>query len=466
MKTPSETELSGEPAACPNCDRLQCQLTSALARIEALEAEVRRGKRQAAPFSRGAPKSNPKPPGRRPGEGKFRSRAAPPPEEIASVIPVPLGGCPECGGALTEHATHTHHQVDLPEVRPLWTRYETESGYCAHCRKRVHARAPGQISRATGAAGISVGPRAKALSSELKHRLGVPYAKISDLFRSAFGLDITPSALSQADARLAGALEPIYQELQQAVRAALSVHVDETGWRVGTLSAWLWVFTGEEATLYTIDPHRSHEVVLRVLGKDFPGVLQCDCFSAYDHHALSEWIQQKCLAHLLKDLSRMEREKRGAAVLFPRAVAALLREALELKRQQSTLDLDTYCARWEKIELELDQLVAESRRFSDADNARFARRLRKQRRHLFLFLFEPGVEATNNRAERAIRPAVITRKTGGCNKTERGARTHAVLASILVTLKQQGIRAADYLPEVLLAPGAPPPLLLPRASPA
>lgn len=312
---------------------------------------------------------------------------------------------------------------------------------------------------AHGAARTSVGPNAKALATELKHRHGVPYAKISDLFGRAFGLEITPSALYQAEARLAERLGVVYEELQAALREAVAVHVDETGWRIGSLSAWLWVFTGQQSTLYTIEERRSHEVILEVLGRDFAGVLECDCFSAYDHHALTEWIQQKCLAHLLKDLSRMQKEKRGRALHFPRSVAALLGAAMQLETEAAEVEEEEFCRRREEIEIEMDRLIAETRGFRDADNARFAKRLRKQRERLFSFLTYEAVEPTNNPAERALRPAVIVRKTGGCNETPAGAHTHAVLASILVTLRQQGRDALAYLRSVLQSPDRPPPLL-------
>ena len=117
------------------------------------------------------------------------------------------------------------------------------------------------------------------------------------------------------------------------------------------------------------------------------------------------------------------------------------------------------------MEERLDRLIAEGRKFTDPDNARLARRLRKQREHLLTFLDREGVEPTNNRAERALRPAVIVRKTGGCNRVPRGARTHAVLASILATAKQQGKAPLMYLKEVLLAQEGQLPLPFERAPP-
>jgi NAD-specific glutamate dehydrogenase len=157
----------------------------------------------------------------------------------------------------------------------------------------------------------------------------------------------------------------------------------------------------------------------------------------------------------LKEWAKLEREKKRGAVRFPRELLAVLREALELREERAKLDCETFTARRRQLEAKLDALIAEGRRFSDPDNARLAKRLRKQREHLFTFLGMEGVEATNNRAERALRPAVVVRKMGGCNRTARGARTHAVLASLLVTAKQQRRDPLDYLVEVLTARAMP-----------
>ncbi len=295
-----------------------------------------------------------------------------------------------------------------------------------------------------------------ALATDLKHRLGIPYRKISDLFETAFGLEVTGSGLCQAEVRLAAKAEPIYGELVEAIRSCAAVNANETGWRIGVLSAWLWVFTSRTITVYTIDESRSHEVVVEILGKEFGGVLISDCFAAYDHRALAKWLKQKCFAHFLRELSKLSQEKTRGAVRFPRELLG----ALRLKEEKPRLNEAEFQVRFRALEERLDALIGEKRRFSDPDNARMAKRMRKQREHLFTFLQMEGVEATNNRAERALRPAVVVRKTGGCNRTTRGARTHAVLASLLVTAKQQGMAPVDYLTAVLLAKDGQLPLLL------
>ena len=101
---------------------------------------------------------------------------------------------------------------------------------------------------------------------------------------------------------------------------------------------------------------------------------------------------------------------------------------------------------------------APQRRLKDGDNARFARRLRKHRSHVLRFLYVEELDATNNLAERRLRPAVITRKTNGCNRTKPGAETHAILSSVLVTCRQHSIPILDYLVELQRFGGKPPSL--------
>jgi transposase len=347
------------------------------------------------------------------------------------------------------------------------THFITFSGYCQECHKRVRSRHPDQTSQATGAAGVLVGPRAKALAADLKHRLGVSYEKVSEVFRDSFGLKVSRSGWCQADAKLASRARGVYEELIEIIRQCSVVHADdivpmpfrETGWRIGTLAAWLWVFTNRDATVYAIRDNRSSDVVVDVLGREFQGILASDCFLAYDDKRLSAWLKQKCMSHLLKDLKEMKESKSGRALQFARQMTTVLQEALELKKQRSSLDPFTYFQRTRDLESRLDLLISAERRLSDPDNARFAKRLRKHRSHLLRFLYVNELEATNNLAERRIRPAVITRKTNGCNRTKPGAETHAILSSILVTCRQHSIPILDYLVELQRYGGTPQPLV-------
>jgi len=275
---------------------------------------------------------------------------------VAQTKEQPLAACPTCGGPLTDLKDHEQFVVDIPEVQPSATRYLTHSGQCAQCGQRVRSRHPEQISEATGAAGVVIGPRTKALAADLKHRLGVPYAKVAEVLTVGFGLSVSRGGLCQAEARLAVQARPVYTELLNLIRQSAVAHVDETGWRIGPLAAWLWVFTNRELTVYTVASGRGHEVVVEILGKKFAGVLVSDCFTAYDHRTLVDWLKQKCVGHLLKDLSDLNERKTGGAVRFAREVTDVLRAALRLRDQKQRLPVADFAVQAAQLEARLDAL--------------------------------------------------------------------------------------------------------------
>lgn len=428
---------------------------------EEIELLKRIGKRQATPFARRHWVEKPKRPGRKAGKGKFAHRELPNVLKITETKEARLPGCPACGSKLRAVRKHEQFVTDIPVVEVKTTHFVTYSGFCGACQKRVRSQHPEQISQATGAAGVMVGPRAKALAADLKHRLGVSYAKVSEVLNDAFGLQVSRSGWCQADQKLAHIARPVYEELLDAIRQCSVVNADETGWRIGTLSAWLWVFTHRDVTVYAIRDNRSSDVVLDILGTHFEGILTSDGCLAYDDRRLKDWLKQKCIGHLLRDLKDMNETKTGRALHFARQATALLQEALALKRQKPSLPPRTYSQRTSQLEARLDALIAPTRRLSDRENARFAKRLRKHRPHLLRFLYVDDLDPTNNLAERMLRPAVITRKTNGCNRTRGGAAAHSILASVLVTCHQHSVPILDYLVQ-LQQYGASPPALVER----
>lgn len=451
-----EEQLSQALVTIQKLQKLEKEVERLQARVEELE---RAGKRQATPFARRQWVEHPKRPGRKRGQGKFTHRELPKVHQIQETKVAKLHGCPACGGKLRDIHQHKQYVTDIPVVEVKTTCFVTHSGYCGRCHKRVRSRHPEQTSQATGAAGVMVGPRAKALAADLKHRLGVSYGKVSEVLNDSFGLQVSRSGWCQADQKLANTARPVYEELVELIQQCSVVHADETGWRIGTLAAWLWVFTNYEATVYAIRDNRSSDVVIDILGEEFKGILASDCYLAYDERRMQEWLKQKCVAHLLRELKEMKESKSGRALHFARQVTVILREALALKAEKAKLDPFTFYQRAHSLESRLDILIAPKRRFSDSDNARFAKRLRKHRPHLLRFLYVNDLDATNNQAERMLRPAVITRKTNGCNRTRSGAATHTILSSVLVTCRQHSVPILDYLVQLQQYGGSPSPLV-------
>ena len=178
---------------------------------EEVEELKRVGKRQATPFARRHWVERPRRAGRKRGQGKFAHRELPKVHPIEETKVAKLHGCPECGGKLREIHKHEQYVTDIPVVEVKTTRFLTYSGYCRACQKRVRSHHPEQTSQATGAAGVMVGPRAKALATDLKHRLGVSYGKVSEVLQDAFGLQVSRSGWCQADHKLASTARPVYE---------------------------------------------------------------------------------------------------------------------------------------------------------------------------------------------------------------------------------------------------------------
>ena len=175
----------------------------------------------------------------------------PQPENVDQVIPVAIAACPDCGSHLTDLQTHTQFQSDIV-VSTIERQFEVESGYCPGCKCRHHARHPLQTSDALGAAGNQIGPVVLTMATEMKHDLGVSYDNISKFLHTYFGIHVNPSTILQAEDRLFEKAQPTFALLLDALRQCQIVHADETGWRIGRVNAWLWVFSSKNVTIYAI----------------------------------------------------------------------------------------------------------------------------------------------------------------------------------------------------------------------
>jgi transposase len=416
-----------------------------------LEAAHRAGKRQAAPFSKGPPKSDPKRPGRRPGADYGKKAHRPVPSHVDRVVEslLPLC-CPDCSGEVEETEVAVQYQEDIPPVRPTVTQFNVHVGHCRRCHRRVQGRHPEQTSDALGAAAAQLGPRAVALAADLSKGIGTPLKKMSALYMTAFTLSVTPGGLCLALHRLARAARPTYQALVLQVRRAPVVAPDETGWKVGGWLWWLWVFVTKTITIYAILPGRGFEQAASVLGEEFSGTLERDGWAPYRRFIHSTF--QTCLRHISNRCERLlETAQRGAARL-PHAVLRIVGDAFELRDRRDRGEVSPHglAVATGRLQARTDRLLAWNP--TDESNRRLVLHMRKERDGMFRFLKDPEVEATNWRAEQAIRPAVVTRKICGGNRTPRGGFTQETLATVLVTSRQQGLHPYPLLEALLRSP--------------
>ena len=264
-----------------------------------LGAERRAGRRQAAPFAKKRPQGRGGRPGRRPGARYGRQGRRPCPARVDETIAAPAPtSCPDCGGAVEVTGAASQYQEDLPPVRPLVRRFDIEVGHCSQCRRRIQGRHALQTSDALGAARAQLGPGVVALVVELHTHGGLPLAKVADLLQTRFGLQVTPGGLANLLHRAARDATPAYEAFREQVRNAPVVTADETGWRVGARSHWLWAAVTPTTTVYAICAGRGFEDAQAVLGADFDGVLVRDGWVVYRRYTNGE--HQTCLQHLLR----------------------------------------------------------------------------------------------------------------------------------------------------------------------
>lgn len=442
---------------CQEVAKLKAQVEQ-LMRL--LEEARRSGKRQAAPFSRGERKSKPAKPGRKAGAKYSKQGGRKPPAKIDTVLEAELPGCcPNCGGAVEETDVVSQYQTEIPQPQVEQIEFHVHVGRCRNCGQRVQGRHPRQSSDAVGAAASQLGPQAVALGTLLNKRYGLSHGKTAAVFETVFGLQVSRGGLSQAFARLADKAEPTYEKLIEQVRSAPSVTPDETGWRVGGKRQWMWAFSTETATVYSILPGRGIEQAKTILGEDFDGFLVRDGWAAY--RSFDQATHQTCLAHLLRRCREsIEASPPGEAELA-QAVKAILQRSLGLRdrREQQQIDERGMAIALGRLEADMDRILEQD--YESAEDKRLVKHLTSERDALFTFLHCPGLEATNFRAEQAIRPMAVNRKVWGGNRTENGARTHSILGSILHTCQQQ-LRPATELLQQILRLRAPMPIdLLP-----
>jgi transposase len=429
-------------------------LNRRIAELEKLVEELRRrGKRQAAPFSKGKPSDEPKRPGRKAGEqyGSQATRAVPEGVDETIVVECP-SYCEHCQGKVTPEGQAHQYQIDLPEIRPWTTEFILHYGKCSECGREVVGRHPRQTSQAFRVGNVQFGPGVLGFAAWLNKVGGLSYGKIAALLKELAGLEVSRSALCRALLRLGKKLEPLYEELKAKIQSSPVVYPDETGWREGGHSVWLWVFTNRSETVYSIQPGRGFSEASEILGEGYSGVLVADGWAPYQKFA--EATHQTCLAHLIRRCDEMLEQATGSAAQFPRAVKEILQAALAVRDQRDAGEIsgEALVKAQEELQSQMDRRL--SGQFTNPDNQRLAQHLSRHQDQLFLFLERKDVEATNWPAEQGIRPAVINRKTSGGNRTAEGSQAQAVLMSVLRTLQQHQRSALEAMSRLMRSPQA------------
>jgi transposase len=470
--------------SCDNCQRLQAEVASLRAELDDLRAVVAQLQKQLAAARKDSsnsskppssdivkpPRPQPPPgqqrrePGGQPGHASHQRQPFPP--EMLASIPTDylLDACPSCGGPLLladHHEPYVVQQVDVVAAPLVIHEHRSHPGWCPHCRKDCYAPLPLSIER-----GGLAGPRLTTVIAYLKGVCHASFSTIRKFIRDVIGLTISRGQLAKIIGKVSRALERPYEELLNHLPDEDFLNVDETGHKQNGQRQWTWCIRAELYTVFKIDPTRSGDVLIEVLGTEFDGVLGCDYFSAYRrYHREFGVALQFCLAHLIRDVKYLTtlpdaRDRAYGERLLDglRSLFAVIhrREEVSARDFQSQLE----AARARVLWLGTSDVPATRACLN------LAKRFEAHGESYFRFITTPGVSPTNNLAEQAIRFVVIDRLITQGTRSERGNRWCERIWTVLATCSQQGRSVFAYLEAAVAAwfEGGEAPSLLPLES--
>jgi transposase len=463
-------------STCPNCQRLQAQLDLQRARLETqkaqlealqtqldvlqrtiaqLETQLAAARKDSATSSK-PPSSDivkpPKPPppkgqdkrriGGQPGHPKHERVLFPPEQVNGGSHDYVLDLCPRCGHGLqpTTAAPRVVQQIEIQEVPLSIEEHCGHPGWCPHCQKLRYAPLPLTIER-----GGLVGPRLTTLIAYLKGACHASFSTIRKFLRDVVQVSISRGQLAKIIGKVSEALEQPYAGLLEDLPAQARLNIDETGHQQNGERMWTWCFRAGLYTLFKIDPTRSADVLIEVLGKEFNGVLGCDYFSAYRRYQREFGVLlQFCLAHLIRDVKFLTTLPDPRERVYGERMREALRRLFAVIHRREHLSPKAFQGQLEAARTEV--LRCGTQEVPETKHSRnLAKRFEKHGESYFRFLTEPGVEPTNNLAEQAIRFVVLDRLVTQGTRSEAGNRWCERIWTVIATCSQQGRSVFDYL---------------------
>lgn len=371
--------------------------------------------------------------GKKPGQKKGHKGVTRPPAKPDRHVDVTKDRCPDCGTELGDpFSVETKVIEEIPEPQPvIVTEYRIAHYTCPHCQKEVVATDPGCPKE-----GI-FGNNTIAQAALLKYEDRLPHRKIRNALMRQYGLDISPATILDLTRRAADAVQWEYDAILERVRNVPILHVDETSIEVQGKKHWIWAFTTPAETFVVIRKSRGTKVLIEVLTRRFKGIIVCDGWKPY---AKFTNRIQRCWAHLLRE-SKDLAEKIAEAVPLHRALKRLhekLIDALESDpppktREKLLHNAEATLKRWLK------------RGYGSEKVEKIIGKIENGFDYWFTFVTHPGVESTNNRAERALREHVVQRKIVGTLRNRKGTSIHERIMTVLATWAQQGLNSLQMM---------------------
>ena len=451
-------------------DELRSQLTALASELAQLRERIGRSSRNSSkPPSSDGPGF--KPPERRKGSGRKRGGQLGHPgsgpellpfERVDEVVEHHPDACRRCGTLLAgEDPDPLRHQViEIPPITPLVIEHRLHRLVCPCCSTSTCATLPADVEASP------YGPRLSALVGLLGSVFPLSFSKTQALLDQLLGVEISRGAIAKVRERLSAVLaEPMAQALE-AARQQPVAYVDETGAPTGNADGnnpsgkrgWQWVMVTAAVTVFLQGLSRSTAAAIELLGSTFGGIVVSDRFSAYNHLPIQQ--RQLCWAHLIRDLTAIA-ERPGASAEFGAELLGLQQQLFDHwhRYKHGTIDwhaLQQSCRPIRQaFETTLQRVVElgyqRGERTPWAKTVRTSQQILQLADGLWTFLETPGIEPTNNAAERALRQSVIQRKISHGVQSRQGAICRSRLLTVTTTLRQQGRDVWQFLEQAWIA---------------
>jgi transposase len=341
--------------------------------------------------------------------------------------------CPDCGAKLGDpFRVESKIVEEIPEPQPVAvTEYKICHYICPCCQKEVVADDSDIPNEGM------FGNNTISQVALLKYGDRLPHRKIRDALKRVYGLVISPATIFDLTRRAADAVQSECDAILKRIQDAQVLYVDETSIDVQGKNHWIWVFTTQAETFFAIRKSRGMKVLVEVLTRQFEGTIVCDGWKPYS--GFTNRIQ-RCWAHLLRE-SKDLAEKIPEAVPLHEALKCIFEQLIDALKSDPTPKVRRIL--WYLARARLNQLL--DKEYADSKVKSFTGKIRNGFEYWFTFVIQPGVEPTNNRAERALREHVVQRKIIGTLRNEKGASIHERLMTVLATWSQLGLDSLKML---------------------
>jgi transposase len=387
-------------------------------------------------------------PGGQPGH-PGHSRSLVPAERVNAVIDLVPEVCGQCQRTLhpgdSVGEPRRHQVTELPPMEAHMTEYRCHRRMCPTCSTLTQASLPVEFEG-------QFGPQLTAFIAYLTVVCRLPRLVIQRLLEGALQIPISLGSTQKAWEEASAAVAGPYQELQNVLPQQTVLNADETGHRTNGEKRWLWTLVTRTFIFYTIATSRGSDVLERLLGKMFAGILGSDRLPSYLRYAAGQ--RQFCWAHFTRNLlSAHELAKTSSARRFCREALALQKRVFHLwhrfrgdpQVRGAPLTREQLITKMLPIEKKFFVLAICAVNAADDNVRNLARALCVHLPHFFTFVHEEGVEPTNNAAERALRTAVQWRKIMFGTRSKDGELAVARLLTVTRTCQLQQLNALVYL---------------------